>query len=124
MERWQMLEDFPDPYPDELLYSVWARFSDRVRHPNRGDVLRELFGSESDQALVDWSCSLGYLIGQLPEGHCYTVDTLINDHTLFPLYAPFLPPERRDRLRQQMIAGNGTALSSRLGMLTSHIPPR
>lgn len=119
-----MLEDFPDPYPGELLYSVWARFSDRTRYPNRGDVLRELFGSKSDHALVDWSCSLGYLIGQLSEGHCYSVDTLINGHTLFPLYAPFLPPERRDRLRQQMIAGNGTALSSRLGMLTSHIPPR
>lgn len=118
-----MLEYFLDPYPDELLYSVWARFSDQVRYPNRGDVSRELFGTKSDHALVDWSCSLSHLVDQLPEGHSYSVDTLINRHTLFPLYAPFLPPERRDRLRHQMTSGNGKALSARLGMLTSHIPP-
>lgn len=119
-----MLEYFPDPYPGELLYSVWARFGDQVQYPDRGDIHRELFGSKSEHALVDWSCSLGYLVGQLPAGHRYTVDTLINGHTLFPVYAPFLPPERRDRLFHQMITGNGTALSARIGMLTSHIPPR
>lgn len=118
-----MLEYFPDPYPDELLYSAWARFGDQVRYPNRGDINRELFGSKSGHALIEWSCSLGYLVSQLSAGHYHTVDTLINDHTLFPLYTPFLPPERRQRLRDQMISGNGTALSSRLGMLTSHIPP-
>ncbi len=94
-----------------------------MQYPNRGDITRELFGSKSDHALVDWSCSLGYLVGQLPAGHCYTVDRLINGHTLFPLYAPFLPLERRHRLYDQMMSGNGTALYARLGMLTSHIPP-
>jgi hypothetical protein len=69
-----MLEYFPDPYPGELLYSILARFSDQVRYPNRGDVAHELFGNRSDHALVDWSCSLEYLVSQLPEGHCYTVD--------------------------------------------------
>lgn len=118
-----MLEYFPDPYPGELLYSVWARFSDQVQYPNRDDVAHELFGNRSDHTLVDWSCSLGYLVSQLPAGHCYTANDLINGHTLFPLYAPFLPPERQHRLRNQMITGNGTALYARMGMLTSHIPP-
>ncbi len=117
-----MLEYFPDPYPDELLYSVWARFGDQVQYSNRGDITRELFGSKSDHALVDWSCSLGYLVGQLQAGHCYTIDTLISDHTLFPLYAPFLPRERRDLLRNQMITGNGAGFQHRLGMMISHIP--
>ena len=84
----------------------------------------DLFGSRFFSALVDWSCSLGYLVSQLPVGHCYTVDMLIDGHTLFPFYAPFLPPERGQLLRDQMINGNGAALSARLGMLTSHIPPR
>lgn len=118
-----MLEYFLDPHPDELLYSVWARISDQARYANRGDVALDLFGSRSFSALVDWSCSLGYLISQLPVGHCYTVDMLIDGHTLFPFYAPFLPPERGQLLRDQMINGNGAALSARLGMLTSHIPP-
>jgi hypothetical protein len=117
-----VLEYFPDPYPGELLYSVWARFSDQVRYPNRRDVSQELFGNCFYHALIDWTCSLGYLVDHLPAGHCYTVDRLINNHTLFPLYAPFLSSERRHLLRDQMITGNGKALSARLGMMTSHIP--
>lgn len=117
-----MLEYFPDPYPDELLYSVWARFGDQVHYPNRQDIMLELFGSRSYSALVDWSCSLRYLVNRLSVDHCYTADMFINDHTLFPLYAPFFPPERRLLLREQMITGSGTALSSRMGMMTSHIP--
>ncbi len=118
-----MLECFLDPHPDELLYSVWARISDQARYANRGDVALELFGSRSCRALVDWSCSLGYLVSQLPVGHCYTVDMLIDGHTIYPFYAPFLPPERGQLLRDQMTNGNGAVFSARLGMLTSHIPP-
>ncbi len=118
-----MLEYFLDPHPDELLYSVWARISDQARYANRGDVALELFGNRSFSALVDWSCSLGYLVSQLPEGHCYTADLLIDSHTLFPFYAPFLPPERAQLLRDQMTYGNGVAFAARLGMLTSGIPP-
>jgi len=116
-----VLEYFLDPYPDELLYSVWARFSDQMRYANRDDVMLELFGNRSSPPLVDWSYSLGYLVSQLSPSHYYTVDTLIDGHTLFPLYAPFLPPERRHRLRDQMITKNGTGFQHRLGMMTSHI---
>ena len=118
-----MLEYFLDLHPDELLYSVWARISDQARYANRGDVALELFGNRSFSALVDWSCSLGYLVSQLPEGHCYTADLLIDSHTLFPFYAPFLPPERAQLLRDQMTYGNGASFAARLGILTSGIPP-
>jgi Tn7-like transposition protein D/TniQ len=117
-----MLEYFPDPYPDELLYSVWARFGDQMQYQNRNDIVLELFGNSSYHAHVDWSYSLGHLVSQLPVGHDYTVDTLIDDHTLFPLYAPFLPRERRYLPRNQMITGNGVRFQLRMGMLTSHIP--
>src|SRR5438552_1478942 len=117
-----MLEYFADPHPDELLYSVLARISDQVQYPNRSELTEEFFGSRSFRPLVDWLCSLGYLVGQLPIGHCYTVDTLIDNHTLFPLYAPFLPEEKRHLLRKQMIDGNAGSLIARMGILTSHIP--
>jgi hypothetical protein len=117
-----VLEYFPDPNPDELLYSVWARFGDQVQYQNRKDIVLELFGNSSYHAHVDWSYSLGHLVSQLPRGHDYTVDTLIDDHTLFPLYAPFLPRERRHLLRDQMITKNGTGFQHRLGMMISHIP--
>ena len=41
-----MIGFFPDPYPDELLYSVLARFQSRVQYPSRESLVRELFGTK------------------------------------------------------------------------------
>jgi len=32
-----MIGFFPDPFTDELLYSVCARYSDYMRYPSKGD---------------------------------------------------------------------------------------
>lgn len=117
-----MLEFFPDPYPDELLYSVWTRLSDQARYSSRDQVMQELFGKRVSNLLIDWSCSLDALINRLPIGHGYTADLLIEKHTLFPLYAPFLSPERRERISCQLRSGDGKSLLARMGMLTSGIP--
>src|SRR5260221_14214430 len=109
-----MIERFPDPYPDELLYSVWARYSDQVRYPTRQDVLKELFGRIT-RPIVDLPCHLGYLISKLPTGHSYGLDRLSDCHTLFPFYSPFLPLERSKSIRAQMISSDGTAIHRRKG---------
>ena len=57
-----MLEYFPDPYPDEILYSVWARLSDRVRSQSKQEVLRELFGSKHYRGGVDLPVTLALLL--------------------------------------------------------------
>ena len=113
-----MIEYFPDPYPDEILYSVWARFSDYVQYPSREDVLYELFGYKNRTPIVDLPCSLGYFFNQLPFDHAYALDSLINQHTLFPFYAPFLPLDRRQRLREQMISDNAHAIHARIGSVS------
>jgi Tn7-like transposition protein D/TniQ protein len=120
-----MLECFPDPYPDEILYSVWARYSDQVRYPTKQAISHTLFGKSSGRrirAILDLPCHLGHFFDNLPLGHQYTIDFIINYHTLLPLYAPFLPPERVSSLREQMITGNGSGLYRRLGIASSRIP--
>jgi Tn7-like transposition protein D/TniQ len=47
------------------------------------------------------------LISVLPPGHRYTVDQLIDEHTLLPFYAPFLPPERVVKVRESMAEDRG-----------------
>jgi len=110
-----MIEYFLDPYPEELLYSVCARVSDQVQYPNRKDVLHELFGKDDAIPVVDLPCYLGYLVDNLPFGHTYTVDSLLNQHTLFPFYAPFLPQDRRQRLCEQMISSNAYGIHRLIG---------
>jgi hypothetical protein len=53
-----MIGCFPDPYPDELLYSVCARFHKRVQYPNKKGTMRELFGDEAAIAVVDLPSNL------------------------------------------------------------------
>jgi len=54
----QMIEYFPDPHPDEILFSVWARFSDITNYPTLSDVFEELFGSRRTKPIVDLPCRL------------------------------------------------------------------
>src|SRR5437660_1165267 len=98
-----MLEYLPDPYPDELLYSMWARYSDNVRYANKMDVFQELFGTTRVQATIDLPSHLGYFVGNLPSGHAYTVDYFIDHHTLLPFYGAFRSKEYHSRIREQMI---------------------
>jgi TniQ protein len=114
-----MIEHLPDPHPDEILYSVWARYSDQVRSPSKQDVFRELLGSVARSAVVELPCRLGYFVDHLPFGHHYTVDWFIDHHTLLPFYSPFMPPERLMRVREIMIQGRATApLHLMIGVVT------
>jgi hypothetical protein len=117
-----MLEYLPDPYPDELLYSVWARYSDDVRYAYKREVLQELFGTMWIEATVDLPSHLAYFVDHLPIGHRYTVDYFIDHHTLLPFYAAFHSPEHVRQLREQMISSNGQALHRRAGVVQSTIP--
>jgi hypothetical protein len=110
-----MLEHFPDPYPDEILYSVWARFSDNVRYPLKNDVFQELFGYENASPVIDLPCHLGYFVDHLPTGHKYDVDYFIRNHTLLPFYASFLPLEKYKSIREQMISGSGEGIHAKIG---------
>lgn len=49
-----MIGWFPDPYPDELLYSVAARYAERVGYPNCTAAIEELFGGGSTRVSIDF----------------------------------------------------------------------
>lgn len=116
-----MLAHFPTPYHDELLYSVIARYSQRVSYPRNRAIVEELFGRGTIIAVVDFPASLQSLINRLIPGHDFTVDYLIDHHTLLPFYATFLPPERVRQLRLDMAGDNGSVIQFRAGLMASRI---
>lgn len=97
-----MIGHFPEPYPDELFYSLCARFSDRMQYRYPSKVMADLFGNPQAWVIVGLPRYLDHLVAALPPGHPCTVDTLINAHTLLPFYSPFVPPKRLAQVRQQM----------------------
>lgn len=121
-----MIPCFPDPYPDELLYSLWARFSDRVHYFSEKYVLKELFGCENIRPTIDLPCNIGFFTEQLPSDCKYTADYFIDQHTLFPLYCPFMSQERANSLRGLMTSnktqGTPQGFHRRFGIANSLSP--
>src|SRR5260221_9531895 len=111
-----MIASFRDPYWDELLYSVWARYGDRVRYPYKTRVLQELFGKTKIRPSIDLPCYLKYFIDNLPLGHEYTADYFVDHHTLLPFYGAFFPSERLKSLKEQMNTDDPTGLHYRAGI--------
>lgn len=105
---------FPDPYPDELLYSVCARYGDLMRYPNKKTATEDFFGKGST-AIVDIPGRLDHLISSLPPNHLYTVDELIDKHTIFPFYAPYLSKNLARLIRQAMHLDDCTMAGARIG---------
>lgn len=94
-----MLGFFPTPYPDELLYSVFARYHIRSGNIKPSQTLQELFNSQNVIVRADLPYELNSLIKNLPIFSTVTVETLIQKHTLYPMYAVFLPDRRSAILR-------------------------
>lgn len=97
-----MIFFFPEPYPDELLYSVCARYADRVQYSSGRYVLQELFGSKCQTVIFDLPDRLSHLISILPKGHHYTVEQLIYNHTMLPVYVPFLNDNKLQKILDMM----------------------
>lgn len=117
-----MIPCFPDPHPDEIFYSLCARYSSHVCYTSTKKIFQELFGSQHSISAIGLPTHLGHVIDNLPPERKYTVDDLIDQNTLFPLYGPFLSQERWLEIRELMIGDNGTGIYRRLGLANQNIP--
>jgi len=115
---------FPDPYPDELLYSVCARYKDLMKYPNSLNATSYFFGTASSM-VVDLPNKIDHLVSVLPPGHLYTADDFIDNHTMFPFYAPFLSRKRAAAVRDGMHRQGENQIFERIGLNASSVsrPP-
>ena len=81
-----MLGCFPDPYPDELFYSVCARYKERMLYLTDKAVSKLVFGRNRKVFRIDNETELEYLISELPPGHLYSIERLKWENTLTPFY--------------------------------------
>jgi len=97
-----MFGHFPVPHPDETLYSVIARLVARLKVPHERLITEQLFGRRYHRPDLNLPHHLGALAKQIPPEHGITVEEIIQKHTLFPFYAPFLSDDRRQGLENWM----------------------
>ena len=95
---------FPTPYPQELLYSTVARAGIHDGETSPKQLLDSVFRNRKIIATIDLPSHIKDIAKQYPESLGLGTKELIENHTLWPLYAPFIPYPRRNVIEQLMIA--------------------
>jgi hypothetical protein len=112
---------FPRPYGDELFYSVCARYQAIMKYPG-SKILRDiLFETHRCTAALDLPGYLDVFVRNLARGHKWSVDRIIDEHTMLPYYGAFLPKELLARLRSDLRDGNITGIRNRMGIMSSRV---
>lgn len=119
-----MLSFFPRPYPDELFYGICARYHQRSGHTSVGDTLRDLFGNRRASVSLDFPTNIRSVIESLPPLTTNTLEHLLFNHTMLPLFLPFLPKKRTAEILKHMIGETtGGNIHMTIGVTASAIPP-
>lgn len=91
-----MIAYFPEIYPDELLYSLLARFYKNTGYPCYWYAAEDLFESKTVRPDIEFvnqysPAALRMITKDL------SMDEVILNHTMFPYYGRFLDKERRNK---------------------------
>ncbi|MCR8921960.1 MAG: TnsD family Tn7-like transposition protein [Cellvibrionaceae bacterium] len=112
---------FPKPYSDELLYSTVARAGVHDGETSPKQLLDQVFENRKIIATVDLPSHVQSLAQQYPSNSGLNTSLLIARHTLWPIYAPFLPPERIKKLRNWMAEQSQGAAHLASGIAASRV---
>ncbi|NFV80375.1 TnsD family Tn7-like transposition protein [Magnetospirillum aberrantis] len=116
-----MLPYFPPGYPDELLYSLLARFHRHVGETSPKRTLDVLFGNRSVRAGVLLQGHLQALSERLPPHRELTPGRLLADFTLYPYLTAFQPADVRLAVRDALFLGHAEWVTVRLGLAASRV---
>ncbi|WP_421527063.1 TnsD family Tn7-like transposition protein [Pseudomonas brenneri] len=108
---------FPQPLPDESLYSLAVRYHRLAANNSYRLTSQELFGTYSRTCGSILPCCLGALSQRLEE--VYSVEELIERFTLLPLYRPFVNDAVYSAACIAMTGSYGTGLKMSLGITAS-----
>ncbi|MDZ5474166.1 TnsD family Tn7-like transposition protein [Bacillus sp. 31A1R] len=99
-----MISYFPTPYPDELFYSVMARYHKQSlnRHPK--ESLFDIYGQTVHGIRKLLSFNIHGVVGRLKWFNYISAEEIIRDHTLFNFYSAMNPNER-DRVYREIYQG-------------------
>lgn len=107
---------FPEPYQDELLYSLLARYHRHMASLSPKQTLDDLFGARSVIAGLDLQGHLKSLSAHLPPAWGMTAERLATEFTLLPYYQAFHSDELRERAQQAVTDGSISGLHLILGL--------
>lgn len=117
-----MLSYFPNLYPDELLYSWFARYHDHSGNISSKQTMKEIFGNISSVAVVDFPNNLGDFYKNISHFNPPNINDLVSNHTLYNYYTAFQSDVMKSRAFNYITnGGKPGAIHMFLGIAASTI---
>ena len=97
-----MFSIFPEIYPDETMYSWFARYNAHTGYRGYVSAGADLLENRRRNVNVEFSGRLKSETGELFDS-MYGMRNLIMEHTMFPQYARFASQERREKALEALM---------------------
>lgn len=114
-----MIDFFTDPYKDELIYSAIARYHFYSGNVDFRDTIEECFGKRTMVPTLELGGRLEYLANEL--GRKYTAEKIINKHTIFRYYAPFMDKKRKVKALEYIKFKGSSSIYTMLGIVAGSV---
>lgn len=112
--------NLPLPYDDELLYSVIARARVHLLGNSPKKLLRTVFGHSSIVASMRFGSNLRVLANSY-RSPVMSGETFLYKHTLWPMFAPFVPLERKRQCELWLLGQHDKAVTVASGLAASRL---
>lgn len=111
---------FPEPYEDEILYSVISRYHYYVGNTNVKYTFKELFGNINKVPTIELSGNISDIC-KLINNPKYNEEYLIWNHTNLPFYYPFLNTSNQNEIIEMMKKNNAQGIYVKTGIIAGGI---
>ncbi len=109
-----MMTFFPNPYRDELLYSILSRYHIRSSNISFASTMEDLYNNKTNNAVLDLPSNIDILMNNITQGNEYTSKYLIRRHTLYPYYEAFLEEKKSKEVLKIMQLNKGSGIHSKV----------
>jgi hypothetical protein len=111
---------FPAIYPGETLNSLIARYHSCSINNSLKDTIEDIFGTRSISVSAEFPNHLEALEKRI-DSKLVTKEKLIEEHTLYSIYEPFLFEDEQSALREKMYSDGGLGIKGQIGFLAGTI---
>ena len=115
------LDFFPASLIDETLHSRLSRYHSISGNRHDRQSLIDLFGLHTLVIASHLPSHLGRLSARLPADTAYSVNSFIENATLFPYFRPFLSIEQGERCAAALTGDNAGALHMSIGLAAGQV---
>ena len=110
---------FIQPYPEEVFYSIIARYYKQTLSFSPKQFSSQVFSSHIGSATLDLPSHLDTFHSLAKQVFPFSVDEIIEKFTLYPFYAPFLRKEKKKAVLLAMRGNIGNTIHTRVGINAS-----